>query len=81
MERAGGYRGALVAVTGLSLVWGVATMGLTAWRGDLAEWLPEVGSLSPIVASAALFLAGVAVVCLLTYVVLAVSLALSRRSA
>ena len=81
MNRAGGYRGTLVAVAVLCLAWGVATIGLTAWTGSLADWLPVAGEMSPMIAASGLFLGGVAAICLITYIVLALSLAMSRRSA
>ncbi|GGL99452.1 acriflavin resistance protein [Pseudooceanicola nanhaiensis] len=79
---AGGLRGLTWAGVAAMALWCAATMGATLWIGALPGWLAGIGglgSLSPLVASAAVFIGGMAVLVAAAYVLAAMNVAMRRR--
>lgn len=81
--RARGLRGLAWAGAGAMAAWCAATMGVTVWTGALPGWLAGIaglGAVSPLVASAGVFLGGTGVAVVAAYLVAAMTVARRRRA-
>jgi len=77
-------RGLAWAGAGAMAAWCAATMGVTVLTGALPGWLAGIaglGAVSPLVASAVVFVGGMGVAVVVAYVVAAMTVAMRRRRA